>query len=80
MAKRNIVAATREDGMAFLSKAQEFLEAAHDADERGNLTATVGCAVHATIAAADAVASVRLGQRWRGGASRGGRARESRGT
>lgn len=54
------------DGDAFLLKAQEFLEAVEDAVGRGNHTAAVGNAVHAVISAADAVVSVRLGERWRG--------------
>lgn len=54
------------DGPAFLAKALQYLEAAEDALARGNYTAAVGCAVHATISAADAVASVRLQARWKG--------------
>ncbi len=54
------------DGAAYLSKAREFLEAAEDAMARENHTAAVGNAVHATISAADAVASARLRARWKG--------------
>ena len=53
------------DGRAYLAKAHEFLAAAEDASGRGHHSAVVGNAVHATIAAADAVASVRLGSRWK---------------
>jgi hypothetical protein len=59
------VAATVADGRAYLLKAREFLDAADDSAQRENFIATVGNAVHATIAAADAVASVRLKARWK---------------
>jgi hypothetical protein len=59
------VRATTGDGPAYLAKAHEYLEAAEDALGRGNFVAAAGNAVHATIAAADAVASVRLGSRWK---------------
>lgn len=58
--------ARASDGPAFLAKALQYLEAAEDALARCNHTAAVGCAVHATISAADAVASVRLQARWKG--------------
>ena len=53
------------DGPAYLAKAHEYLEAAEDALERGNFVAAAGNAVHATIAAADAASSLRLGSRWK---------------
>jgi hypothetical protein len=59
------VRAVSGDGPAYLAKAHEYLDAAEDALERGNLVAAAGNAVHATIAAADAVASVRLQSRWK---------------
>jgi hypothetical protein len=59
------VRAAPADGAAYLAKAHEYLEAAEDALARENFVAAVGNAVHATIAAADAVASVRLGSRWK---------------
>jgi hypothetical protein len=65
-AKTNTVTARPSDGEAFLAKAREFLDAADDAIERENFTAAVGNAVHATVAASDAVASVRLKARWKG--------------
>ncbi len=58
------VRATLGDGIAYLAKAHEYLEAAEDAVARGNHVATVGNAVHATIAAADAISSARLKSRW----------------
>jgi hypothetical protein len=59
------VRATPGDGAAYLAKAHEYHEAAEDALERGNFVAAAGNAVHANIAAADAVSSVRLGSRWK---------------
>jgi hypothetical protein len=59
------VRAAPTDGVAYLAKAHEYLEAAEDALARENFVAAAGNAVHATIAAADAVASVRLGSRWK---------------
>lgn len=58
--------ATPGDAAAFLSKAHEYLDAAKDAVARENHVATVGNAIHATIAAADTVASLRLKSRWKG--------------
>jgi hypothetical protein len=60
------VRATAADAIAFLTKAHEYLDAANDSMARGNRVAAVGNAIHATIAAADAVASLRLKSRWRG--------------
>lgn len=57
---------TPGDGRAYLGKAVEWLEAAEDADERENHTATVGACVHAGIAAADAISCVLLAARWAG--------------
>jgi HEPN domain-containing protein len=54
------------DARAYLSKALEFLEAASDSLEHGNFVACSGNAVHAGIAAADAVSSVRSGSVWTG--------------
>ncbi len=44
--------ATLAEGIAYAAKAHEYLEAAEDALARANHVATVGNAVHATIAAA----------------------------
>lgn len=60
------VSATAADAVAFLGKAHEYLDAANDSISRGNRVAAVGNAIHATIAAADAVASARLKSRWKG--------------
>ncbi len=62
---RRTVRAAPGDGPAYLAKAHEYLEAAEDAFGRDNFVAAAGNAVHATIAGADAVASVRLRSRWK---------------
>jgi hypothetical protein len=49
-----------------LVKASEFLRAAEDALYLANHTAATGNAVHAGIAAADAIAAVRSASIWRG--------------
>ncbi len=54
------------DAGAYLAKASEFLQAARDALEHGNYSAATGNAVHAGIAAADAIAAARAGTVWRG--------------
>jgi hypothetical protein len=54
------------DAQAYLDKAEEFLRAAQHAPELGNNTAAVGNAVHAGIAAADAISAVRTRTVWRG--------------
>lgn len=54
------------DADAYLAKASEFLRAAQDALRLGNHTAATGNAVHAGIAAADAIAAARSGSIWRG--------------
>ncbi len=58
--------ATRADAVAFLGKAGEFLRAAQDALALGHQVAATGNAVHAGIAAADAIAATRLGAVWVG--------------
>lgn len=60
------VRATAADAKAFAVKAHEYLEAANDSIGKGNYIAAVGNAIHATVAAADAVASLRLKSRWKG--------------
>jgi HEPN domain-containing protein len=54
------------EAQAYLDKAQEFLRAARDSLELGNNTAAVGNAVHAGIAAADAISAIRTRTVWRG--------------
>ncbi|MHB8296301.1 MAG: HEPN domain-containing protein [Acidimicrobiales bacterium] len=58
--------ASAGDAEAYLAKASEFLRAAQDALQAGNYTAATGNAVHAGIAAADAIAAARSGSIWRG--------------
>jgi hypothetical protein len=62
----NARSGTPGDARTYLGKAVEWLEAAEDADERENHTATVGASVHAGIAAADAISCALLGARWSG--------------
>jgi|SRR5665213_704665 len=59
-------AATRADAVAFLHKSREFLRAAQDSLGLGHQVAATGNAVHAGIAAADAIAAARLGSVWVG--------------
>ena len=54
-------AATQADAAAYLAKAREFLQAAHDSLALGNRTAATGNAVHAGISASDAVAAALVG-------------------
>jgi hypothetical protein len=62
-----------EEGRVYVGRAHQYLKAAEDAAGRSNHDATVGNSVHAGIAAADAIASIRSGSRWvgeHGGAAR----------
>ena len=54
-------AATRADATAYLAKAAEFLRAAQDSFELGNRIAATGNAVHAGIAASDALSAALAG-------------------
>ena len=54
------------EARAYLAKAEEFLQAAITSRNLGNNVAAVGNAVHAGIAAADAIAATRSGAVWRG--------------
>lgn len=58
--------ASRTNGQAYLSKASEFLEAAIASRDAGNYVAATGNAIHAGIAAADAISAARAGVVWRG--------------
>lgn len=58
--------ATKSDARAYLAKASEFLRAVQDSLALGNHTAATGNAIHAGIAAADAVAAAHLGTVWAG--------------
>ncbi len=64
--RANTRPASAADADAYLAKAAEFLRAAQDALHLGNHTAATGNAVHAGIAAADAIAVARSGSIWRG--------------
>lgn len=54
------------EAQAYLDKAQEFLRAAQDSLELSNNTAAVSNAVHAGVAAADALSAIRTRTVWRG--------------
>jgi hypothetical protein len=54
------------DARAYLGKAHEFLTAAQHSLAHENYVATTGNAVHAGIAAADAITAARAGQVWKG--------------
>ena len=58
--------ADRRAAAGYLSKAVEFLYAAKQSHEVGNNAAATGNAIHASIAAADAIAASRAGVVWRG--------------
>jgi hypothetical protein len=64
--RANTRPASAADADAYLAKAGEFFRAAQDALQLGNHTAATGNAVHAGIAAADAIAAARSGSIWRG--------------
>jgi HEPN domain-containing protein len=49
------------DAVAYVVKAAEFLRAAQDSLQLGNRTAATGNAVHAGIAASDAIAAALVG-------------------
>lgn len=58
--------ASVSDAGLYLSRAREFLCASQDSLTLGNRVAAVGNAVHAGIAAADALAACRAGVVWKG--------------
>ena len=58
--------ASLSDARAYLSKAEEFLQAAADSLGHGNRVADGGNAVHADIATADAISAARSGAVWKG--------------
>ncbi len=58
--------ASAADARAYLDKALEFLRAAEDSLELGNRVAAAGNAVHAGIAAADAITAARATVVWKG--------------
>jgi hypothetical protein len=62
----NTTPITRRQAAAHCSKAQEYLRAAEHALEIGDHNAAAGTAIDAGINAADAVAGMNLGRRWKG--------------
>jgi hypothetical protein len=58
--------ATPADARAYHAKATEFLRAATDSLDHGNRIAATSNAVHAGIAAADAIMAARAGAVWKG--------------
>lgn len=58
--------ASLADASAYLAKAREYLRAAADSHVLGNLIATTGNAIHAGIAAADAIAARSARSVWKG--------------
>ena len=60
------VPVTPEQAVAHAQQAEEYLRAAQHALSTGDFNAAAGTAVDAGINAADAVAGMNLGQRWKG--------------
>lgn len=58
--------ATAADGRAYLEKAREYLQASTLSLDFGNHVAATGNAIHAGIAAADAIAAIEARAVWRG--------------
>jgi HEPN domain-containing protein len=58
--------ASAADARSYLNKSREFLRAAEDSLELGNRVAAAGNAVHAGIAAADAITAARATVVWKG--------------
>jgi hypothetical protein len=59
-------AVSRAEASAYLDKASEFLQAAQDSLGLRNYVAATGNAVHAGIAAADAISAAMVGSVWAG--------------
>jgi hypothetical protein len=62
----NMVVITRIEAMAHRRQAEEYLRAAEYSFSIGDFNAAAGTAIDAGINAADAVAGVNLGARWKG--------------
>lgn len=60
------VLVTPSEADAHKDQAEEYLRAAHHSSSRGDFNAAAGTAVDAGINAADAVAGMNMGQRWKG--------------
>ena len=80
MAPRKTRPAGPDDARAYLGKAHEFLRAAQDSLQLGNRTAATGNAIHAGIAAADAITAARAHAVWKGEHSQAAGYLESTGT
>jgi hypothetical protein len=66
VAREDSVAISRNDAVAHCRQAEEYLRAAEHSLEIRDLNAAAGNAIDAGINAADAVAGVNLGRRWKG--------------
>jgi hypothetical protein len=70
MAREDSVAITKADAVAHCRQAEEYLRAAEHSLEIADYNAAAGTAIDAGINAADAVAGINLGRRWKGPTSR----------
>jgi hypothetical protein len=66
MAREDSVAITKADAVAHCRQAEEYLRAAEHSLEIADYNAAAGTAIDAGINAADAVAGINLGRRWKG--------------
>ncbi len=66
MAREEALPITKADAVAHCRQAEEYLRAAEHALEIGDFNAAAGTAIDAGINAADAVAGINLGRRWKG--------------
>lgn len=66
MAREDTVRVTRAAAIAHCNQAEEYLRAAEHSLQIGDLNAAAGTAIDAGINAADAVAGINLGRRWKG--------------
>jgi hypothetical protein len=66
VARDDAVAVSRTDAVAHCRQAEEFLRAAEHSLQIGDFNAAAGTAIDAGINAADAVAGINLGRRWKG--------------
>jgi hypothetical protein len=66
MAREDSVAITKADAAAHCRQAEEYLRAAEHSLEIADYNAAAGTAIDAGINAADAVAGLNLGRRWKG--------------
>jgi hypothetical protein len=66
MPREDSVAITKPDAVAHCRQAEEYLRAAEHSLELADYNASAGTAIDAGINAADAVAGINLGRRWKG--------------